>query len=493
MNSLHVVDYLVLGCYLAAITAIGVRASRGQKNTEDFLLAGKSMGWLLVGISIAASFISGISYIGLPAEVRTHGLGFIVYALAYVFVIPIVLHTILPFYTRQRITTAYEYLEGRFSVAVRQLASGMFILWRIFWIATVIYVPSLVISTVTGMPLIPAVLIVGVLTTVYTSLGGMKAVIWTDFTQFFVMFGGAALAIAFIATAVPGGIAGIWETASIGGRTRLAELSFDPTVRMTLWGALIGGVFANLACFSVDQLIIQRYLSTRSAEELKRTFLLNCAALFLVVGVLSVLGLALFAFYVSRPHALPPSVPPDHVLPYFIAHEFPPGLAGLLIASIFAASMSALSAGINAVTTALYNDFVHRNRPLVNASEGLTAARTMTLAVGCFSTLLACWVGQLGMIMEIAVRLIDGFAGPLLAIFLIGMFFRRVGAGPVLLGAIAGVLLSAGVNFFSPISFLWFPAVGTISTVAATLLLHFMWPARVQEPGSRVAVLRDAD
>jgi len=154
--------------------------------------------------------------------------------------------------------------------------------------------------------------------------------------------------------------------------------------------------------------------------------------------------------------------------------------------------MSALSAGINAVTTALYNDFVHRNRPVTNGSEGLTTARTMTLGVGCFSTLLACWVGQLGMIMEIAVRLIDGFGGPLLAIFLVGMFFRRVAAGPVLIGAIAGVLLSASVNFFSPISFLWFPAIGTISTVAATLLLHLIWPGKVHEP-RRVAALHDAD
>ena len=463
---MHPIDYLILAVYLLGIGAIGVLAHRGQKNTGDFMLAGRSMPWLLVGISIAASFISGISYIGLPAEIRSHGLGFTIYGLAYVLVIPIVLRVFLPFYSGRPITTAYEYLEERFSPGVRKLGSGMFILWRLFWITTVIYVPSLVISTVTGVPLTRAVLVIGILTTAYTAVGGMKAVIWTDFTQFFVMFGGALLAIGFIAHTLPGGVGGILQIAGRGGRIAMPSLSLDPTVRITLWGALVGGFFANLSIFGVDQLVIQRYLTTRSAADLRRTYLLNCFALFIVVGVLSFLGLALFAFYEQRPALLPGTVPPDHVLPWFIAHQFPPGLTGLLVASIMAATMSALSAGINAVATALFNDFFK--------SGELSHARVLTFSVGIFSTILASAVGRLGTVMEISVRLIDGFSGPLLGIFVVGIFNRTVTAGSILIAGLLGIAVTACVNFFSRISFMWYSPIGCVTTVLTAFALHMV-------------------
>jgi len=478
------VDYLVLAAYLAGIACIGALAHRDQKNTRDFLLAGRSMPWPLVAISIVASFISGISYIGLPAEIRSHGLGFAVYALAYVFVIPVVLRVFLPFYARQNITTAYEYLEGRFSRGVRKFASGMFIFWRLLWIATVIYVPSLVISTVTGLPFLPAVMVIGILTTIYTALGGMKAVIWTDFTQFFVMFGGALLAIGFIAHAIPGGIAGITGEAVRGGRIAMLDLSLQPTIRITLWGALAGGFFANLSVFGVDQLVIQRYLTIRSAADLRRTYLLNSAALFVVVTVLAFLGLSLYAFYQRYPALLPPTVPPDHVLPWFIAHQFPAGLTGLLVASILAATMSALSAGINAVTTAVFNDFLPGGE--------LARARLLTFGVGLFSTILASIVGKLGTVMEIAVRLIDGFAGPLLGIFLVGIFSRTVMAAAIWPAAVVGVAVTAAVNFFSPISFMWYSPIGCVTTLVCAFAWHAIFRPPIQH-NERLAAVPDVD
>jgi sodium-coupled monocarboxylate transporter 8/12 len=302
----------------------------------------------------------------------------------------------------------------------------------------------------------------------------MKAVIWTDFTQFFVMFGGALLGIVFIARAIPGGVGGIWEGAARGGRIAMLDLALDPTIRITLWGALIGGFFANLSVFGVDQLVIQRYLTTRSAADLRRTYLLNCAALFLVVAVLSFLGLALFAFYEQHPALLPGTVPPDHVLPWFIAHQFPPGLTGLLVASILAATMSALSAGINAVTTALFNDFFLKD-------GGLHRARSITWAVGLFATILATLVGRLGTVMEIAVRLIDGFPGPLLGLFLVGIFNRTIGATAVLLAGLSGVAVTACVNFFSSISFMWYSPIGCVTTLLAAFAIHPLFGRRIEE------------
>lgn len=461
---MHKVDYAILVLYLLVILAISAFSHRGQKSTGDFLLAGRSMPWPLVGISLVASFISGISYIGIPAEIRSYGIGYIIYALAYVLVIPVVLCVFIPFYSNRLITTAYEYLEKRFNIRVRRLASGMFVFWRLLWIATVIYVPSLVLSSVAAIPLLSAVLLIGILTTLYTAFGGMKAVIWTDFSQFFVMFGGALLAIGFVVHALPNGVHDILQAAMLGGRTSLPSLSLNPTVRITLWGALIGGFFANLSLFGVDQLVIQRYFTTKSAVDLRRTYLLNCFALLIAVGTLTFLGLALFAFYEQRPLLLPDAVPSDQVFPWFIAHEFPPGLTGLLVASILAATMSALSAGINAVSTALFSDFLK--------SGNLAHARLLTFVVGISGTILASMVSRLGTIIEISVRLIDGFAGPLLGIFLVGIFTRTVYSGSIFIAALLGVILTGSVNFFTNVSFMWYSPIGCVTTVVAALALR---------------------
>lgn len=485
MNHLSAADYLVVASYLAIVAVAGLWRPN-PRNAEDFLLAGKGMGWMPIGISIAAAFISGISFLGLPAEVMANGLGFVIYSLSYILVIPVITRLFLPFYASLRITTAYEYLEQRFNRRVRLYCSGMFVSWRLLWIGTVIYVPSLLVATVTGVPLLGAVLTIGILTTVYTAFGGLRAVIVTDFIQFFVMAGGAAVAILVAASAIPGGISGVLEIGAAHGRTSFANFSLDPAERLTVWGALIGGFFANLTFFGADQMVIQRYLSTRSASEMQKTFLLNCVALLLIVGLLAMLGLALFAFYHSRPAAAG-SIPPDRILPHFIATEFPPGLRGLLAAAIFAASMSTLSAGVNAVAGAIFNDFGGGRQ-----SNGTDVAllRWLSIATGGACTLLACFIGRLGSIIEIAVRAVDGFAGPLLGVFLAGMLTKRIGSNAILGGGVLGTIATTFVNFFSPLSFVWYAAFGCAATLAASALIQFFGGASAQVNN---AALRDAD
>lgn len=469
-GTLSFLDFAVIALYLLLVTALGVMVHQRNRSREDFLFAGKSMGWIPIGISIAAAFISGISYVGLPTEVYSYGLNFMLYVLAYLLVIPVILYFFLPFYGGVRITTAYEYLESRFDRRTRQICSGMFIGWRLLWMATVIYVPSLLTSTMTGLPLLPSVLVIGILTTIYTAFGGLRGVILTDVMQFFIMVGGALAAIQFAAQAVPGGVTGIWSVASEQGRLLNLDFSFDLSARMTVWGALTGGFFANLSFFGVDQMVIQRYLATRTASEMRSTFLLNCLSLFLVVTVLAGLGLALFAFYRTAPGGLPAGVPSDRVLLHFIGIEFPPGLRGLLVASILAASMSTLSAGVNAVTAALCNDF--RNMSNVSEGAGLQQIRWMSIGVGLLATLIASQVGTLGSVIEVAVRVVDSFAGPLLGVFLIGMLSQRIGSGPAIAGVFAGLAATGYANFASSISFVWFPALGCLVTMLVAWLTN---------------------
>ncbi len=215
-------DYSLLLVYLIVVVGIGVWVGRGQENTEDYFLAGRSMGWFPIGISTIASLYSAISYMGSPSEYRTHDLRLTVGMLSMIPTAAVVMYVFMPFYHRLQVYTAYEYLEKRFNVKVRALASGIFVVWRILWMGTAVYVPSLVLHTITGFPLVPMILCVGVVATLYTVVGGMRAVIWTDVAQFFVLSIGSLLAL-WILSSHTSGFSGIWALAEQGGKTRILD------------------------------------------------------------------------------------------------------------------------------------------------------------------------------------------------------------------------------------------------------------------------------
>ncbi len=352
-------DYLLLFAYLLVMVSIGVWVGRGQKDTREYFLAGRSMGWFPLGISTIASLYSAISYMGTPSEYFTHGAEFAVQMLAAFPSAVVVIFVFMPFYHRLKVYTAYEYLEKRFSVTVRSLASSVFILWRILWMGTAIYVPSLVLHTVTGFALLETIVAVGTVATLYTVLGGMRAVIWTDVVQFFVLFCGSILALWVVSSAV-GGISGIWTVAEAGGRTRVLDWSLDPTVRITTWGAFLSGLVAHLGTYGTDQVSVQRYLSARSLKVMQQSFLMNMGGGFPLGLMMISIGLGLFAFYQLNPGQLPADIQGDRVFPYFIASQMPAGLRGIMIAAILAAAMSSIDSGLNSVTTAIMNDFVKR-------------------------------------------------------------------------------------------------------------------------------------
>ena len=188
-------DYSIMLIYILIMVGIGVWVGRGQKSTKEYFLAGRSMGWFPIGISTIASLYSAISYMGGPSEYRTHDLKITVGMLSMIPTALVVMYVFMPFYHRLQVYTAYEYLEKRFNLSVRLLTSAFFVFWRILWMATAVYVPSLVLNTITGLPLIPMILAVGVIATLYTVVGGMRAVIWTDVAQFFVLTAGSIIAL----------------------------------------------------------------------------------------------------------------------------------------------------------------------------------------------------------------------------------------------------------------------------------------------------------
>jgi len=510
-QGLGTLDFTVMGAYLVLVFILGALFAKQQHTTKDFFLAGRSMGWLPVGISLVATIFSAISFISVPSVVAKYGIILFVGSCWVTLVlIPVVTKVFIPFYCRLKVYSGYEYLERRFGVGVRCMASGMFIVWRICWMALALYVPCLALQAALGsdsMTLLYTLIIcLGLLATIYTVLGGMKAVIWTDVAQFCVLFGGMLFAILYISTHVSGGFSGVWAFAKANGHTKLTAAIAAPPAFESFWewvkwyfrlpitlpAIIAGTVFPQLGFFSVDQVMLQRYLSAKDELTAKRSFVANAIGIFVLGLVLTTLGMHLYAFYGGQvPEALAEAGSGwDKVLPYFAATEIWPGIAGLIIAALFAATMSSVDSGINSVSTAFLVDFYARiikGQRFPSENEGdvaeekrqLVLARILTLFFGILATILACFVKEMGdNIIDITNKIVNNFAGPMLGIFLLGIFSRRASSLGMIIGPIVGVgtafVLTAPMKKFGcdweiGVAGWWAAAIG----LAVTLVLGY--------------------
>ncbi len=473
-------DYTIFTVYLLASVLIGVLFVKEQKNVKDYFLAGRSMGYITVAISVLAALFSGISYLGAPAEVYAHGMAFILFGMSFFIATPVTNLVFMPVFHHARTYTAYQYLEERFSVQIRLLSSALFIIRALLWLALATYAPALALEQVTGMPLWFTILCSGVLTTIYTALGGMKAVIWTDVMQFLVLIGGQFIILLIAVGHTPGGMRGVYDLGQAAHKFDLS-LSFDTSVRVTLWGLLLGGAAINLVQMATDQVSVQRYLTAPNLKEAKRALWLKLSLLIPVFIVFYATGIVIWAFYQAKgdPLAAGLITKPDQILPYFVINELPAGLPGLLVAAIYAASMSTTSAGINALTTTTLVDFHQRLWRKSKNAEGvkLSLARWLTFGYGMLVMLLAFVVEKLGPLLEASNKAIGLVGGPLLGLFLLGILVRRANSIGAVIGWLAGVVALIPVCFFSKTSFLWYGVVGCLVTICVGWVASLFFPA----------------
>jgi len=512
------IDYSVFIAYLLLSVAIGTVFIKGQRDLNEYLLAGRSMGSVLVAMTVLAALFSGISFLAAPSEGYANGPVFYLVNLSFFIATPLTALVVLPFYYNSKFFTAYQYLEARFSVQVRTVASASFIIRVLLWLGAATYAPALALEQATGMPLWFTILVTGVLTTFYTTLGGMRAVIWTDVMQLIVLFAGQ-LVIALVALArVPGGVGKVIELGQEGGRLDLS-LSPDPTVRLTLWGLVIGAVFMSLVQMATDQVSVQRYLSAKSMKEARRGLWIKLVMTLPITFVFYGTGLVLYAFYQVHgdPLAAGKITKADQILPYFVVNELPAGFPGIFIAAIYAASMSTISAGINSLTSASLVDFYQRlwKRPNLSEHHQLNIARWLTFAYGALVIVLAFLVQHLGTLLEATNKVIGLVGGPLVGLFFLGILVKRATARGALIGWMAGVAvllvvaLGAGIGValvkwtgppppFCPstpitllrapgawlqiaaitnISFLWYAMIGCLVTMIVGYLVSLLEPA----------------
>lgn len=463
------IDITVFIVYLLGTVTIGTAFFREKESLSEYFLASRSMGKIVISMTILAALFSGISFLASPAEGYANGMAFFLVNLGFFIATPITIVVFLPFFYQSRFFTAYQYLEERFSVQVRTLASASFIVRVLLWLALATYAPALALEQATGLPLWFTILCTGILTTFYTTLGGMKAVIWTDVMQLTVLFGGQIIIALTAMARVPGGFDHVAKLAVEGGRMNIS-LSLDPTVRITLWGLLIGSAFMHLVQMATDQVSVQRYLTAKSLKEAQRGLWLKLALVLPVTAVFYGTGVILYAFYQVHGDPLVSGkiTRADQILPYFVVNELPAGFPGLFIAAIYAASMSTISAGLNSLTSATLIDFYQRlwRKPDLAEDWQLRLARRLTLGYGVLVIALAFLVPHLGTLLEASNSVIGLVGGPLLGLFFLGMLVRRSNARGAIVGWIAGVAVLVPVCFATKISFLWYAMIGCLTTMA---------------------------
>ncbi len=483
------IDGLVLLAYFAGLLVIGARFSRQRRGgDDDFFLAGRSMHWFPVGLSIMTTAFNAVNYTGFSGEVFGHGLYVLLCLPVFFMVVLPVTRIIMPFYHRMGICSVYEYLEKRFDGSVRMLAAGLFIVWRIFWMATALYIPSSVMAHLTGWHPIVLTLVAGAAVTAYTAAGGMRAVMWTDVFQCFVLIGGLVFCLLFAVSQIPGGVGAIWRIAAEGSRLSpfypfdWQIFSFDPHMRISLWSCWIGTMTAFLSRYGVDQTVVQRYFTARSLEQARRGFRLNILVAVASLLLLAAMGLAMYAY--AAEHRLLGGIAarPLAYLTAFV-NVLPAGTTGLIIAGLFAASMSSVDSGINSCSAVFITDFYSRFGNSEPAA-GAYASKAASIVFGMAATVAACGVGRLGSIFEIANKVVNGLGSPLLALFILGMFSRRAGRRAVFWGGVGGILISVYVSFnITDLALHYYAVVNLLGTLGLCYLLSIVENWRSTGPG----------
>jgi len=436
--SFGALNYAILVVYLAAMLGIGCLFAGKQKTTEDYFLAGRDMPWLVVAMSMFASVTSATSYMGIPGTAYEENISFIVVGLVGLIVAPILVHLIYPFYRALNITTSYEYVLARYGAAARFTVSALFLLSRLGWLGVVLYTPAMMLSVVTGIDLYVGIMLMGVLATTYTILGGLSAVLWTDMFQYVILVVGAVWVAVSLCLSVPGGVDGIVEIASNSGHLQVSEWRLN-LFEMTGLAVGFSYFFQLLQDYGTDQITVQRLMTVKTSRGMARAIIFNAFSDLLVVGLLLFVGVGLFAYYQGFPQQLADEITGDRVLPHYIIHKLPNGVSGLLIAAIFAAAMSSMDSGINSMSTVLVNDFFQPLRKRERSEHhDVNLARLLTFVLGGFATAVAFYVSRIEYIIKASSSFLGLFAGPVLALFLMGMLSRRAS----FLGWLVGIAIS---------------------------------------------------
>ena len=450
------IDLIVVLVYLAGVTLVGCMMSRRTKTAAEFITAGGSLPGWVVGLSIIGTFVSSISFVANPGHTYSGTWIPFVFSLSLPYAALIATVYFVPFFRNCGSVSAYEHLENRFGAWSRIYSALFNVMYHLGRIGTILWGVSLAVSALIDVPISVIIVALGVLVIVYTLLGGIEAVIWTDVVQSIILIGGMLLCLFVLLDRVPGGFFGVIDGAHTDTENKLSLGSMQLTfASKTFWTTLLFGFFINLQNFAADQTYVQRYFTARSEHEARRSVWMGAIAYIPISAILFFIGTGLFVFYQST-GSLPPGTDPDRVLPYFIISELPTGLAGLLIAAILAAAMSTVDSSLNSSATLLLCDvwrrflnpleIAHDGTPIKNDHADLRFLRLMTLTLGVVGIAVALVLAQTEGMLKVWWTISGVLSGGTLGLLILARFTSAVGTRGAATGVVLGVLSITAIS-----------------------------------------------
>ena len=544
---MHWINWAIVIVWLLYVSIDGIRRSRGTNKLEGYFLGGRSLPWWVVGLSVMATQLSAVTMIGTTGQGAVDGMRFVKFYFGLPIALVIIGVTIVPFLHRAKVYTAYEFLERRFDAKTRSLTSVLFLVSRGLSCGTIIAAPAVVFSAIFGWPVGWSVALIGVPTVIYTMIGGVQAVAWTDVKQMVLVVSALVAVVIVLLLRIPVSPDAALHIAGAAGRLRVFDFNFKLSETYTFWSGIIGGTFLMLSYFGTDQSQVQRYLTAKSVDEARSSHLISAywkiplQALILLVGVLvfvfyifvsppmyynpaqdravraadpaayaaldtryraafdarqqaaravaapeataenrSAFALSEKAMVAVRTEALKtaeavtgqPSKDVNYIIPHFVLSELPIGLAGLFIAAVIAAAMSAVSGELASLSSTTVIDLYRRwVAPDADDTHYLKVSRAATGLWGVFACIVATFAATLGSLIEVVNRYGSFFYGSILGVFILAMV-PRAGANGAFVGLILGMSAVAGVNHWAPeVAFLWYNVIGAVTVVTVGLLI----------------------
>jgi SSS family transporter len=470
------VDYVVLLIYLVGITIFGMQFRRSQRTVKDYFLGNRTTSWWVISLSIVATETSTLTLIGVPALMyasyaRPEQGGSFTYlqvVIGYLIGRIVISAILLPAYFARDLLTAYALLERRFGSATKHFAASLFLIMRALAEGVRVFAASLVLSAVLSISLghLPnlwlwSIVIVGLLTLVYTFEGGIGAVIWTDLIQFVIYIGGSLIAAYELITLTPGGWPAILDAGATAGKLQLFSFSWDWRVPFTFWGGVIGGAFLTTASHGTDQLLVQRLLTCRNLRDSQRALIFSGIVVLLQFVLFLTIGLMLFAYYRS---AGPPVLSSnDEIFPTFIVQHLPHGISGLVIAAIFAAAMSNLSGSLNSLASTTVIDFYQPLfAPRATDRHLLVISRWCTAAWGVVLIGIAILARKWGSVFTSGLTIASLVYGPMLGAFLLGVLTRRTTQRGVMIGMALSLGFMLWIHTYTSLAWTWYVLAGAL-------------------------------
>jgi SSS family solute:Na+ symporter len=459
-GGLQMADYVVIVVYFVAMIGIGIYFSGKQSSGVEYFIAGRSMPWLAVGLSLFSALLSTISYLAVPGETIYKGLAYSLNLLHIPFSYGVIYFVLIPFFMRLKVVSAYEYLERRFSPAVRTLGAVLFMFYCFGWMAAVVLTCSQGLAQMTHWPLWIILVCNGLVSTLYTTIGGIRAVIWTDVAQAILMLAGGFLTLVFVGMATDTTPVDWWEDARKIGHTDFSWFSLDPSQRnVAFWVAISS--FAWMVCtHGGNQVALQRYFTMSSPRQARGMLLIKMVAEILMSLLLVATGFALLTYYHRMPEHLPSGLSleiksdTDKIFPEFIANRLPPMLAGGVVAALFAAAMSTISSGVNSMAAVFATDLYRKRGQQASDPEQMQMGIWFTALSGTIITAVAWGLANLPgdfNFIDLMQKAFNFMIGPLGMLFLIGMFLPRCRSTSVVIATFIGIVVGLSLAYWEQV------------------------------------------